>query len=98
TSGLSRSAEATGLALKRRRTSAIEASTPSRTAPRLESDAMIALVTSAARRSELAMNSRYQWNVKPLSGNDGISELLNEKTMRTTIGAYRKTTTKAKNS
>ncbi len=28
------------------------------------------------------MNSRYQWSVKPLSGNDGTSELLNEKISR----------------
>ena len=53
----------------------------------LESAAMIALVSSAARRSELARNSRYQWSVNPLSGNDGISELLNEKITRITIGA-----------
>ncbi len=58
---------------------------------------MIALVSSAPLRSELVTNSRYQWSVNPLSGNDGTSELLNEKIRRITIGAYRKTTTKAKN-
>ena len=48
---------------------------------------MIALVHSAPRRSEFPANSRYQWNVKPLSGNDGTSELLNEKIRRIAIGA-----------
>ena len=33
------------------------------------------------------MNSRYQWNVNPLRGNDGISALLNEKMTRIRIGA-----------
>ena len=70
---------------------------PSRTAARLESAATIALVASAPLRSALARNWRYQWSVNPLSGNDGSAELLNEKISRITIGAYRKTTTKAKN-
>src|SRR5437667_311687 len=96
TSGLSNSAETADLAGKRRRTSAIEASTPSTTAPTLESAAMTALVSRAPLRSEFERNARYQWNVNPLSGNDGISELLNEKMRRITIGAYRKTTTQAK--
>ena len=47
TSGLSSSAETGALPLKRRRTSAIEASMPSTTAPTLESAATIALVSSA---------------------------------------------------
>ena len=72
---------------KRRRTSAIDESTPSSTAPMLVSAAMIALVPSAARRSPFARNSWYQWNVKPLSGNEGTAELLNEKISRITIGA-----------
>src|SRR5262249_30170216 len=82
---------------KRRRVSAIAASTPSTTAPALERAATIALVSSAPFRSEFVRNSWYQWRVKPLSGNDGTSESLNEKIRRITIGAYRNTTTRAKN-
>ena len=47
---------------------------------------MIALVCSAALRSALVRNWRYQWSVNPLSGNDGSSELLNEKISRIAIG------------
>src|ERR687887_1528915 len=96
TSGLRRSAETAALPRKRRRVSPIAASTPRTTAPVLESAAMIALVSSAPLRSELVRNSWYQWKVKPLSGNDGTAESLNEKISRITIGAYRKTTTAAK--
>src|SRR6185437_16172986 len=49
------------------------------------------------RISELARKSRYQLSVKPESGNVGTADLLNEKISRITIGAYRKTTTRAKN-
>jgi hypothetical protein len=35
----------------------------------------------------LVRNSWYQWSVKPLSGNDGSSESLNEKISRIAIGA-----------
>ena len=48
---------------------------------------MIALVQSDARRSPFSMNWRYQCKVKPLSGNDGKSESLNEKMTRIRIGA-----------
>jgi ABC-type nitrate/sulfonate/bicarbonate transport system ATPase subunit len=96
TSGLRRSAEAAALPRKRRRTSAIEARIPSATAPTLETAAMIALVSSAPLSSALAMNSRHQCRVKSPRGNDGTSELLNEKMTRMRIGAYRKMTTRVK--
>jgi len=47
---------------------------------------MIALVCSAPLRSALVRNWWYQWSVNPLSGNDGSSELLNEKISRSAIG------------
>jgi hypothetical protein len=72
TSGLRRSADTGAFARKLRRTSAIAARTPSSTAPRLESDAMTALVQSAPLRSELPRNWPYQWIVKPLRGKDGM--------------------------
>ena len=72
---------------KRRRTSAIEASTPSSTAPMLEIAATTALVSSAERRSALTRNWWYQCSVNPLSGNEGSCESLNEKTTRIAIGA-----------
>src|SRR5712691_10742091 len=97
TSGLSSSAVTEDLPKKRRRASAIEARIPSRTAPTLESAATIALVSSAALRSEFVRNWWYQWSVKPLSGNEGTCESLKEKISRIAIGAYRKTTTSAKN-
>ncbi|TML05696.1 MAG: hypothetical protein E6G36_01880 [Actinobacteria bacterium] len=87
TSGLSRSAETAAFPTKRRRTSTTEASTPSTTAPTLESTATRALVPNAALRSGLVRNWWYHFSVKPLSGNDGNSELLNEKINSTTIGA-----------
>src|SRR5919204_3415671 len=96
TSGLRRSAETAARPPKRRRVSAIEESTPSTTAPALESAAMIALVSRAPRRSEFVRNWWYQCRVNPLSGNVGTAESLNEKISRITIGAYRKTTTRAK--
>jgi len=72
---------------KRRRVNAIEARTPSTTAPALDNAAMIALVSRAPRISELARNARYQWSVKPESGNVGTADLLKEKISRMTIGA-----------
>jgi hypothetical protein len=57
------------------------------TAPTLESAAMIALVSSAPRRSPFSRNALYQRNVKPVSGNVGTAALLNEKISRITIGA-----------
>jgi hypothetical protein len=48
---------------------------------------MIALVSSAPRSSEFERNWRYQWNVKPESGNVGTAESLNEKISRIRIGA-----------
>src|SRR6266536_3747581 len=96
TSGLRSRAVTGDLPKNRRRASAIEARIPSRTAPMLDSAATSALVSSAALRSEFVRNSRYQWSVNPLRGNDGTCELLKEKTSRIAIGAYRKTTTNAK--
>ena len=87
TRGLKSNAETRALPRKRRRVMAIDASTPSKTAPMLENSAMIALVSSAPLRSELTRNSWYQWRVNPLSGNVGTCELLNEKIRRITIGA-----------
>ena len=72
---------------KRRRVSAIEDSTPSTTAPRLETAATIALFSSAPRSSEFVRNWWYQWSVKPESGNVGTAESLKEKISRMTIGA-----------
>src|SRR3954469_3147250 len=97
TSGLSSSAEIGDFSRKRRRTSAIEASTPSSTAPMLEIAATTALVSSAESRSALTRNWWYQCSVNPLSGNEGNCESLNENTTRIAIGAYRKITTSAKN-
>ena len=86
TRGLRSNAETAARPLMRRRVSATEARTPSTTAPTLEIAAMIALVCSAALRSPLVRNWWYQWSVNPLSGNDGSSELLNEKISRIAIG------------
>src|SRR3954469_12310826 len=87
TSGLNSSAETGDLRRKLRRTSAIEASTPSSTAPMLEIAATSALVSSAERRSALTRNWWYQCSVNPLRGNDGSAESLKEKTTRIAIGA-----------
>jgi hypothetical protein len=97
TSGLRRSADTGPVPRKRCRTRAIAETIPSRTAPTLESAATIALVFSELFSSEFVRNSRYQCRVKPLSGNVGSEASLKEKISRITIGAYRKTTTRAKN-
>ena len=72
---------------KRRRTSAIDASVPKHDRPdagdrgddrtRLERTDQVGIVT----------NWRYQVSVNPLSGNDGSTESLNEKSSRIAIGA-----------
>ncbi len=87
TSGLSKSAETSGLPRNAPRTSASDESTPRMTAPTLVAAAIAALLCSASRRSPLTRNSWYQCSVNPLSGNVGTAELLNEKISRITIGA-----------
>ncbi len=63
----------------------------------LEIVAISKLVRIAPMSSLLARNSWYQRSVNPCQGNDTNVELLKEKTIKITIGAYRKTTSAQKN-
>ena len=87
TSGLSRRAVTSPFPRKPRRASATEARIPSETATTLDRAATIALASRADRMLPLWTNSWYQRSVKPLSGNEGTTALLNEKTRRMAIGA-----------
>src|SRR6476646_3929140 len=87
TSGVSSRAVTSPFARKLRRAIAMEARIPSETATTLDRAATIALASRADRMLLLWMNSWYQWSVKPLSGNEGTTALLNEKTRRIAIGA-----------
>jgi hypothetical protein len=64
----------------------MEARSPSRTAPRLETTATFALVTIELLSSALAANCSYASVVKPLSGKTGRLLSLNEKTSRSRSG------------